>query len=122
MSTEVNTSQETESDPLQTIADALEEAVNGAPQQQGVGAPALGKYWTRMIYNTSYAISYGVVMPTALVASLLPKENALMHGLIDGARAAADAASAARQPSALDDSNSQPQGGDGAVEHKQKAS
>ncbi|MGZ3396333.1 MAG: hypothetical protein ACXVB2_19585, partial [Isosphaeraceae bacterium] len=34
--------------------------------------------------------SYGIVFPTALVARAIPKENAAVHGLIDGARAAID--------------------------------
>jgi hypothetical protein len=120
MSTDANAVQESESDPLKTIADALEEAANGSPQKHGVAAPALGEYWTRIIYNTSYAVSYGVVMPTALVVSILPKENALMHGLMDGARAARDAALAARQPSSSEDSAAQANGAADAAQNGQQ--
>ena len=112
MSIHADAVQESESDPLKTIADALEEAANGSSHKQGVEAKALGEQWTRIIYNTSYAVSYGVMMPTALVVSMLPKENALMHGLMDGARAAKDVALAFRQPTASEDSDSQLNGGD----------
>ena len=46
----------------------------------------------RAIYNLGYAVSYGVVFPTMLVARTIPTNNALVHGLCDGA-GAADAAS-----------------------------
>ena len=35
--------------------------------------------------------SYGVVFPTLLVARAVPKDNAIVNGLVDGARAARDA-------------------------------
>ncbi len=66
------------------VSDALASAREGLsgmiPQRQGV----LG----RTVYSTSYAISYGVVFPTMLVARALPRDNALFHGLADGAEAA----------------------------------
>lgn len=119
MSTDVNMSQETESDPLKTIADALQEAVNGSSHAQASSAPAQGEFWTRMIYNTSYAVSYGVVMPTALVASLLPQDNALMYGLVDGARAATDAALGNRQAAEPQKAESQSPAAHGASQNGQ---
>ena len=41
-------------------------------------------------YKTCYAISYGVVFPSVLLAKSVPQDNALVHGFIDGARAAKD--------------------------------
>jgi hypothetical protein len=35
-------------------------------------------------------LSYGVVFPATLIARSVPKDNAAVRGLIDGARAAAD--------------------------------
>ena len=46
---------------------------------------------SRLAYNGSYWLSYGVVYATVFVAHSLPQENPLMHGLRDGARAAVDA-------------------------------
>ena len=43
------------------------------------------------VYNTSYGISYGVVLPALFIARAIPKNNAVTNGLIDGARAAFDA-------------------------------
>jgi hypothetical protein len=50
--------------------------------------PAVSRFVSRLVYTTSYSLSYGVVFPVMLVARAVPKENALVHGLVDGARAA----------------------------------
>jgi hypothetical protein len=46
----------------------------------------------RMVYHSSYVLSYGAVYPFAFLAGLVPKENALVYGLVDGAADARDAA------------------------------
>jgi hypothetical protein len=53
---------------------------------------AAGSFLGRVIYNSSYAVSYAVVFPVMLVVQILPKNNAIVHGLIDGALAARDTA------------------------------
>lgn len=84
-------------DPLHAVADALDAAVQAA--KDGVGdaksaasraVPALGGMLSGLTYKACYGVSYGVVFPTMLVANLVPKENAAVHGLVDGARAAMD--------------------------------
>jgi hypothetical protein len=84
-------------DPLRSVADALDAAVQGA--KGGVedlrvtasgSLAALSSFLSGLTYKTCYAISYGMVFPTVLVARAIPKENAAVHGLIDGARAAID--------------------------------
>ena len=45
---------------------------------------------SRFVYTTCYTISYGVVFPSVLVARSMPKNNAIVHGLVDGANAAFD--------------------------------
>jgi hypothetical protein len=45
---------------------------------------------SRMIYNGSYALAYGVVYATVFVAQSLPQQNPLMHGFRDGGKAAVD--------------------------------
>jgi hypothetical protein len=45
---------------------------------------------SRMIYSGSYALAYGIVYATVFVVQLLPQDNAAMHGLHDGGRAAMD--------------------------------
>ena len=84
-------------DPLRSVADALDAAVQGA--KGGVKdvraaasrtLPDLSRFFSGLTYKTCYAVSYGIVFPTALVARAIPKENAVAYGLIDGARAAID--------------------------------
>jgi hypothetical protein len=45
-------------------------------------------FLSRMLYTTTYTISYGVVFPVALLAESVPKNNAAVRGLIEGAHAA----------------------------------
>lgn len=92
-----------EVDPLKAVADAMDAAVQAAhdgAQRARISAaeawPAASEFLTKAIYNTSYAVSYGVVFPVALIARTIPKENAFVHGLTDGARAAYDALQSSR--------------------------
>ena len=94
------------SDPLRSVADALDSAVHGI--QTGVedaraaaskGFPGLIDFLSRVTYQTCYAVSYGVVFPLAFVARVIPKENAVVHGLVDGAHAAIDSVGGMRSRS-----------------------
>jgi hypothetical protein len=94
-------------DPLKSVADALDAAVQAA--KQGVGdaqatasgaLPAVAGFLSGLTYKSCYAVSYGVVFPTVLLARAIPKENAFVHGLIDGARAAIDLVDEMRSKSA----------------------
>jgi hypothetical protein len=85
------------SDPLKSVADALDAAVQaakgGADDAYHAAAEALPRVEgmvSNITYKTFYAISYGIVFPTMLAARAIPKENAVVHGLVDGARAAID--------------------------------
>jgi hypothetical protein len=86
-----------ETDPLKSVADAMETAVqaarDGAADARAAvdrAIPAISQFVSRFVYTTSYSISYGVVFPVMLVARAVPKDNALIHGLVDGAQAAKD--------------------------------
>ena len=50
--------------------------------------PAVGRFVSRVVYSSSYALSYGIVFPVMVVVRAIPKDNAMVHGLVDGARAA----------------------------------
>jgi len=52
--------------------------------------PATGRFLGRVVYNSAYAVSFGVTFPVMMVVRLMPKENVLVHGLVDGALAARD--------------------------------
>jgi hypothetical protein len=86
-------------DPLKTVADALEAAVqaakDGATNAREAAQeflPESGSVLSKIAYNTCYAISYGLVFPSVLLAQTVPHNNAFVHGLIDGANAAKDMA------------------------------
>ena len=100
MSNETMTADMSSTDPLKTAADAMSLAVqaakHGASDAQArveEAMPAIGRFLSRFTYTTFYAISYGVVFPTMLVVRAVPKDNALVHGLIDGGHAARDSVS-----------------------------
>lgn len=82
-------------DPLSAVADAMQQAASSV--QEGATAardaaekalPSVGLFANRFLYTTCYAVSYGVVFPMALVALSVPQNNPLVHGMIDGSRAA----------------------------------
>jgi hypothetical protein len=45
-------------------------------------------FMNRLLYRSSYLLSFGVVYPVMLVVHVVPKNNAIVHGLVDGALAA----------------------------------
>src|SRR6516165_7327280 len=85
-------------DPFRTAADAMALAVQAAKEgaadaqaRVSEAMPGIAGFLSRLTYTTSYAVSYGVVFPTLLVARTVPKDNAIVQGLVDGALAARDA-------------------------------
>jgi hypothetical protein len=85
------------SDPLKTVADAMEHAVQAARDgaidakaRVDQALPGVNRFVSRFVYTTCYTISYGVVFPSVLVARSIPKNNPIVHGLVDGAHAAVD--------------------------------
>ncbi len=93
-----NASVETQAaDPLKTVADAMEHAVQAAKDgaldakaRVDQALPGVNRFVSRFVYTACYTISYGVVFPTILVARSVPKDNPIVHGLVDGAHAAVD--------------------------------
>jgi len=45
-------------------------------------------FLSRFTYTACYTISYGVVFPATYVALSVPRNNSLVRGMMDGARAA----------------------------------
>ena len=77
----------------EAVSSAAESVKHGATELQAKfseALPATGHFLGRLIYNTSYVLSYGVVFPVMLVVRVVPKDNVLVHGLVDGALAARD--------------------------------
>ena len=82
-------------DPSETVADAsrrASEALGTRDQEAWKADLQDDGLLGRMTYWTSYGLSYGLVYPAVLLARLVPKENAMVHGLTDGATAARDEA------------------------------
>jgi hypothetical protein len=87
--------QTTSSDPLKTLADALEtvaqvarDGAAGASVSVNNALPTASRFLSRLMYTTCYTFSYGLVFPTALLAKSIPANNAVVHGFVDGAQAA----------------------------------
>src|SRR5271157_5007527 len=69
-----------------TVEVAVQAARQGAADARAW--PASGVILARAVYNTTYTVSYGLVFPAAFVAQAIPRENAAVRGLIEGADAA----------------------------------
>ena len=79
-------------DPLGSVAGALDlvskAAHDGATDARAAAIQtwdATSRFASRFIYTTSYSFSYGMVFPAVLVARSIPRNNAVVRGLVDGA-------------------------------------
>jgi len=84
-------------DARQTVVDAwgiaVQAAKDGASNAKDTAQqalPAASRFLSRVVYTMSYSFSYGFVFPVAFVAKSMPADNAVLTGMIDGARAAND--------------------------------
>jgi type IV secretory pathway TrbL component len=87
-----------EESAIQGVADAMRDAASTASEHAarvratvGDAGPRALRAIARTTYVSAYVVSYGVVYGAVFIAQALPQENALMHGLRDGAIAARDA-------------------------------
>ena len=86
------------SDPMKTVADALEKAAQTATDTVAdakasfeKSLPAASRFLSRLVYTSCYSLSYGIVFPTVWVAKSIPPDNPVVTGLAEGAKAAIDA-------------------------------
>jgi hypothetical protein len=94
VTTAVNSSLDSVSGTLDLVATA---ARNGAADARMAATKALSNtslFLSRLVYQSTYTISYGVVFPAAFVARAIPRDNAAVRGLIEGAQAASHRADA----------------------------
>lgn len=54
--------------------------------------PKIGVALSKGVYGLGYGLSFSVSFPVLLVAKVVPQNNSLVWGLVDGAHAAEDAA------------------------------
>jgi len=73
-----------------SIFDSLRQGASDLQVSAGEALPATGRFLGRVFYNASYAVSFGVTFPVMMIVRIVPKENAMVHGLVDGALAARD--------------------------------
>ena len=52
--------------------------------------PVAGRFLSRFVNTTSYAVSYGVVLQAVLIAKTIPAHELIVHGFVDGAQSAND--------------------------------
>lgn len=72
--------------------DSFHDGAHEIQMRAGEAMPATGRFLGRIVYNTSYAVSFGVSLPVMMIVRIIPRENALVHGFVDGAMAARDQA------------------------------
>jgi hypothetical protein len=83
------------SDPVAAASGALDLVARAARDGAADAREAAERTWaatsqflSRFVYTTCYSVSYGVVFPAMLLARAIPRDNAAVRGLVDGARAA----------------------------------
>ncbi len=96
---------EAEPTVLAVASDGIRRGSADAVEAASKAWESAGRFASRFVYTTCYTISYGVVFPVMLAAGSVPRENAAVRGLMDGAcdgRAAADALTSPHgEPAAL---------------------
>ena len=83
------------SNSLASASSSMDLVLQAARAGAADASEAAAKVWSRsglvlarVVYVAAYGISFGVVFPAALVARSVPRDNAVVRGLIDGAQAA----------------------------------
>lgn len=87
--------------PNGTLKLALQGAQHGAADASEAAArtwAATGRFVQRFVYTTCYTLSYGIVFPSVLLARSVPRNNAAVQGLIEGAVAARQSVEAIYPP------------------------
>jgi hypothetical protein len=73
---------------LDIVTQAARDGASDAREAAARTWAASSVFASRFVYTTFYTLSYGVVFPTTLLAQAVPRNNAAVRGLIEGAQAA----------------------------------
>lgn len=84
----MNSSVNSASGTMDLFARAARDGASDACEAASRVASGTGMFLSRLLYTSTYTISYGVVFPLALVAQAIPRDNAAVRGLIEGAHSA----------------------------------
>jgi hypothetical protein len=90
------------SEPSAAVSDAASSVVNavsGAAENAVAGASeavtaAIDGWPGKLVYGICYSTSYLVVLPVMLFVAVIPSDNVLVQGLLEGSVAARDKAQA----------------------------
>ncbi len=77
---------------VENATDAVRSGMSDAQKSAENILPAIGAAMSKGVFNVAYGIGYGVTFPVALAAKLIPQENCVVWGLVDGAAMAQDTA------------------------------
>ena len=86
----VDTADGSIADAAGSVFDSAKQGASEIQTRVSEALPATSRFLGRVVYKTSYAVSFGVTFPVMMVVRIVPKDNALVHGLVDGALAARD--------------------------------
>lgn len=84
---------------MATAAGAMRDGTSDAVTKARQAVPVVTCFVSRVIYSSSYYLSFGVVFPTMLVANIVPGGEVLATGLLDGASAARSAIAGRKEKS-----------------------
>jgi hypothetical protein len=88
LSTALSSSVDSVSGTMDLIARAARDGAADARVAASKVLSSSSLFLSRLVYTTTYTLSYGVVFPVVVVALAVPRNNAAVRGLIDGATAA----------------------------------
>lgn len=85
---------------LDSASEGVQQGVADASTAASESASSISQSLSKAVYNTFYYASYYVTFTALTVVKLLPLDNAVGHGLHDGAEAAQKALSTAEKQAA----------------------
>jgi hypothetical protein len=85
----------TDDQVMDSVADAVRDASKSAVHhanavKDAITGTGIIQSVSRATYTGAYAVAFGIVYATVFVTQFLPRDNPVMHGFSDGARAAVD--------------------------------
>ena len=86
-----------------TASDALRSGMSDAQKSTERFWPQVGDAFSKGLFNLGYGLGYGVTFPSILAAKVIPQENCVVWGFIDGAHVAGDVASRGENASAANE-------------------
>jgi len=84
-------------DTLESAAEAFEEASVNSAESAKKAAKTTKRAIGTGLHKVAYGVSYGVVYAAAFLIELLPEENVVRRGFVEGAEAALDARQKAKE-------------------------